>query len=469
MSSEEQPKEPEVPETKEEPKQEDPPQEPVKEQPQEAPPSQPQSEKEEEPKQEKPPAKKSGRESKEASPDREDKQDGDGSKQTKEDGDKKKTTKSANTTKDKLKYLEEKYKEVYKESNLRKDELNKLVQVARDILTDAGIKKVEEGEYKSGEAEWIMQHWSSHWEKLLKKFEQEKKTIEEEGRIKTKSLQDALHALSSDHEKAKQVAAKEAKDGLDKTVKNLEDLNNKIHKENASLLLALKNKDGEISELKSQVLALSNKATDSLMVRFDQLEENDISSKLLQSSRVDELIKLRNELDEAYTKIDSLEAQLAAVKTQVAQQPEQPQPTQQTPPAQTTQQEPDPSQPKFKFIKSKPAPSTVSTSTQTQEKQLHVPNSPQHYEPLENRLERERLSNAKSQADDEKGYLKSLIVKFLVYEAKKNETECAVLRRAILDVLQVSSTERATIDDAVNNRGGIKDSMYFLRLFGGQH
>jgi hypothetical protein len=86
---------------------------------------------------------------------------------------------------------------------------------------------------------------------------------------------------------------------------------------------------------------------------------------------------------------------------------------------------------------------------------------------FEEKLEKEAMEKKQDDEESSKSYLKSLVVRYLIFEAKKNESECSVMRRAILDCLKVSTEERASIDDAINNRGGLKDSIYFLRIFGG--
>ena len=76
----------------------------------------------------------------------------------------------------------------------------------------------------------------------------------------------------------------------------------------------MKTKEVEITEYRSSLQAITNKAADDLIERFDHIQGNDFSKRLQDSSRVDELIKLKNELEESQSKISILEQQISSLR-----------------------------------------------------------------------------------------------------------------------------------------------------------
>lgn len=78
------------------------------------------------------------------------------------------------------------------------------------------------------------------------------------------------------------------------------------------------------------------------------------------------------------------------------------------------------------------------------------------------------IADSNQQRDSEsQNYLKNLIVKYFIYNARDNLKESKVIRGAILDFLKVNSEERAGIDEAMKGSGkGIMDAVYFFNIFG---
>lgn len=193
----------------------------------------------------------------------------------------------------------------------------------------------------------------------------------------------------------------------------------RLKTDNSDLLTVLKHKEFEIGELKRINESLKAEQNDPILSRFSSISQPTGPTRAA-DGRDEEISRLKAELDEAYNKVDSLESQLVGSK--------------------------------------KPQKST--TGCQTEETAFKTAS-------IEARL----LAIAPARDEDEessKAYLKNLIIRYMVYEAKRNEVEVNVIRRAILDCVGVGSEDRALIDDAINNRGGIKDAVYFLKLFGGQ-
>jgi hypothetical protein len=383
----------------------------------------------------------------------------------KNDGkDKKDKKKAKSDSAAKLAFLEKKYKEVFTENNARKDEIIKLVRLVQDFLKEIDVDVKSQENYEIGDVVAYRTAFVDGWVRFRKKNEVERRRSEEEFKNREKSLQEELMKEKTESQNKKEQGVKEAKFAADKVIRNLEELNSKLQTDSSNFLQLLKVKEAEIAEVREANLALSNKATDSLMVRFEKIGQNDMDSKIEQSSRVDEIIRLRNDLDEAHETIDNLEAQLIAL--------------------QKRKQSDDNLGSKDKVETKKVVAGGCKRSdigVQTDEDDLrpsfispnrlfsHVSPSPggQSYQRFEEKLEKEALLRKDDEEESSKGYLKSLVVRYLIFEAKKNDSECNVLRRAILDCLKIGSEERATIDDAINNRGGLKDSVYFLRIFGG--
>lgn len=373
----------------------------------------------------------------------------------------KKKTKSDSAAK--LAFLEKKYKEVFTENNARKDEMGKLVALIQDFLNEIDVEVKCQDSYEFGDVAAYRTAFVDGWVRFRKKAEVDKRRADEEAKNREKLLHEELAKEKADAITKREQAIKETKSAADKVIKNLEELNSKLQNDSNNLLNLLKAKEAEILEVREANLLLSNKATDSLMVRFEKIGEEDLSSKIEQSSRVDEIIRLRNELDEAHEKIDTLEAHMAHL--------------------QKRKQSNDPQSPKEASDGRKLAfgrrPHS-DFSCQTDQDQLSSPFIPGRqlygqyspspgagkYERLEEKLEKDASERKADEEESSRSYLKNLVVRYLIFEAKRNDSECNVLRRAILDCLKINTEERASIDDAINNRGGLKDSVYFLRIFG---
>lgn len=364
----------------------------------------------------------------------------------------------------KLAFLEKKYKEVFAENNARKDEINKLVSLVQDFLKEIDVEVNRQDSYEIGDVSAYKTAYVDGWVRFRKKAEVDKRRAEEEAKNREKALQEELLKEKTEINIKKEQGIKEAKAASEKVIKNLEELNSKLQNDSNNLLNLLKTKDAEIAEVRKANLELSNKAADSLMDRFEKIEDKDLTSKLEQSSRVDEIIRLRNELDEAHEKIDNLEKQITLIQKRKQ--------------SNESSGTGDLGEPKiytsmlrkgtdFAAQTDSDGNSSINPRKQGEIHHFLVSNNLSKYENLEDKLEKEALEKKHDEEELSKSYLKSLVVRYLIFEAKRNDSECNVLRRAILDCLKVSTEERATIDDAINNRGGLKDSVYFLRIFGG--
>lgn len=364
----------------------------------------------------------------------------------------------------KLAFLEKKYKEVFAENNTRKDEIMKLASLVQDFLKEIDVELNGQESYEIGDVSAYKTAFIDGWVRFRKKAEVDKRRAEEEAKNREKALQEELIKEKAETNMKREQGMKEAKAAADKVIKNLEELNTKLQNDSNNLLSLLKSKEAEIAEVRKANLELSNKAADSLMVRFENIGDKDLSSKLEQSSRVDEIIRLRNELDEAHEKIDNLEKQITLIQKRKQ--------------SNESSGAGDLGEPKlYNSILRKSADfssqtdyDAISSSLPRNKGEFYhfsATNSLSKYENLEDKLEKEALEKKNDEEELSKSYLKSLVVRYLIFEAKRNDSECNVLRRAILDCLKVSTEERATIDDAINNRGGLKDSVYFLRIFGG--
>ena len=351
--------------------------------------------------------------------------------------------KKGSSLKDRLKYLEEKYLEVFKENGLRKEEIGKLVALVQDMLAEMGVELAAGQEYRFDDVSRFRTLFTDGWIRLRKKNEGERRKAEEEATVRQRSIIEGLQKALQEGLKKKEEAVREAREAADKQIANIEEMNAKLQADYSRMLTVLKAKEIEIAELKSQNQELNSQAAEKLMARFDIIEENDLSTKLRQSSRVDELIRLQNKLEAAHLRIDELEDELRA---KAAGAPE-------TRPA---------------------APERHFESRATQTGQTSAGSAlPKQAsgEKLEEKLERDSKQRESESGHQEavwsQGYLKDLVTRYIVFEAKRNEAQCTVLRRAILDVLKVDTQERANIDAAINGRGATKDSISFLKLFGG--
>jgi hypothetical protein len=202
---------------------------------------------------------------------------GEGSKEhsaDKADGKKdKKKAKSDSATK--LAFLEKKYKEVFTENNARKDEMVKLVALVQDFLKEIDVEVKGQETYEIGDVVAYRTAFVDGWVRFRKKAEVDKKRAEEDVKNKLKSLQDEVTKEKAEINQKKEIGIKEAKAAADKAIKNLEELNSKLQTDNNNLVNLLKLKESEITEVRQSNLSLSNKAADSLMVRFEKIGEED--------------------------------------------------------------------------------------------------------------------------------------------------------------------------------------------------
>lgn len=397
------------------------------------------------------------KESKEASPD---KPEGDEGREGGERHDKKKSKGSSSA---KLAFLEQKYKEVYAENAARKEEVDRLAALVTDFLKEIDVVVSEGQDYQLGDVEAFRSAYVDGWVRYRKKAEVELRKRVEEARAREKQLEEQVAAERAEGSRKKELGAQEARDQAGKTIKNLEDLSAKLQRDYSSLLGVLKAKEGEIAEVRKSNLELSNKAADSLMDRFEKLQQSDLGSKLERSTKLDDVIRLKNELDQAHERIAGLEQQVSMLSQRRA-----------VASPGGGQGSGDGTGPhgmdRGHSEKGTQTPrGLVSSSKETEEGSLSMEETPpaKKYERLEERLRREMSEKQSQEEESSKQYLKNLVVKYIIYEARRNEDECRILRRAILDCLQVDSSDRATIDDAISNRGGLKDSFYFLKMFGG--
>lgn len=373
-------------------------------------------------------------------------------------------------SKDKLKYLEQKYQEIFKENSARKEDLSKNIELIKQIFAQLGIKIPENFEYKLGEHDVLDSLYKQGVADYLKRQEGDRRKLEDELNAKFKQqLEAALKSQQSQQgkredqlkeadrgyqmslklmEEQNQKKQQEVKEGFQRNIKNLEELNKKMERENGELLVVLRKREREMEELRLMNQSLMDSKTESLMTRFEGLESEQPDKQQEESSRLDEVIKLRNELDEAYVRIDTLEESLISFSKK------------------KTSKE---GLSDLKGIKE-------STEKESQTDQAEgtgssmVEQKKKKEERLEEHIERENsLKKLSEEEESSRVYFKSLVIKYMIYEVRKNEQEALVMRRAILDYLKVDSTERALIDDAVSGRGGLKDSIYFFKLFGGSN
>jgi hypothetical protein len=364
------------------------------------------------------------------------------------DDKKKAAAKSGATKADKLKYLEEKYKEVFKECTLRKEESAKLALLIKKLMRTIDAPETDAEEYRFGTTTAIEGAVEEAVAKYKRKIENERTNQESILSEKVKEFEESISKKYSDLAKRKEEEFKNARVKFDEQVLSLDQAKVRLQKDNSDLLVILKMKDNEVAELKKINESLTAQANDPLMQRFDAIQSPMGGKQADLSSTLDEMIRLRNELDEAYNKIDLLEEQITNISRR----------------SPVRQSSLNGSEETAGQISPKKA-NGFSISTQTDHSDLKP--AP---EALETKLERMNSLKKAGDEDEEssKSYLKNLIIRYMVYEAKRNEAECVIIRRAILDYLGVASEERATIDDAVNNRGGLKDAVYFFKLFGSQ-
>ena len=294
------------------------------------------------------------------------------------------------TVKDKLKALEARYTEVLKQLASKSQIIEGVVETLKGCMGELGMST----EYAASESD----------------IEEMAQYILRSITSKTKSYRSEIDTL------------KEERFNADSKVKALKQVVDRTKIDKSDLLAVLKHKEFELEQLKRINETLKDEENDPILKRFSSIEQSTSPPKI-SDAKDEEISRLKIEIDELYSKIDSLETQLTGTK--------------------------------------KPLRFAVAVQT-----------DPISHRPVN--IESRLLESSNKEVKDEeeetsKAYLKNLIIRYMVYEAKRNETECSVIRRAILDCVGVGSEDRALIDNAITNRGGIKDAVYFLKLFGGQY
>lgn len=329
-------------------------------------------------------------------------------------------------SKDKLlKALEEKYKLIFKENSQRKEDNLELFDLLKRAFVAASLPAADSLQCQLGNSPELRTMAGSlvdAVQSLHFSLERKDATI--------KKLTEDLTSVSGEYSS---LSAK-----LSETSKELA----RKQKDLSDLLVVLKAKEEEVEELK--------KINKELKTQIDN--EADLVSKFKDFSGhgsgkhnvllTDEYINLKNELDNAYTKIDSLEDQMLANKKQFA----------------------------LKLSEKDALAKRPQVSVQTET--AAEPEPPKKTETLEDamlRANQQRKSQLKEEDEATRVYFKNLIIRYMVYEAKQNESECDIIRRAILDYLKIEPEERNTIDDAIKNRGGLKDALSFFKMFGSQN
>jgi len=237
------------------------------------------------------------------------------------------------------------------------------------------------------------------------------------------ALKVAVENLKKQHKEEVDKIKQERFEADNKSVE-LQAMVNRLQTNNSDLLTVLKHKETDIVELKRINESLKKDSSDPILQRFNSLNSPGTQQRS-NEEKDEEISRLKYELDQVYNQLDEAEEQLAASAKKSPTNKKDAQ-------IQVSWTEPVKTKPSIESTRARPE------------------------------VEREAEEEVQS-----KIYLKNLIIRYMVYEAKRNDAECSVIRRAILDCVGIAGEDRAVIDEAVNNRGGIKDAVYFLKSFGG--
>ena len=330
----------------------------------------------------------------------------------KDDKKKSKTSKEAKL----LKALEEKYKLIFKENNQRREDTLELISILKRICSIAEIPLILETEYTLGEIE----SYKSIEKSLIEKRDEKNSELEvwksKVESLKVEAIESKNQATKNQEELAKELTRKQ--------------------KDMSDLLAVLKIREQEVDELKKINKGLQLNNEDDLMKRFNEVSSPSKTKASVTTS--DEYIMLKNELEEALLKTEKLELEIEDLHKSNL----------------TVRQ----------VLKEQSQKEDKNVQTEVEGM---VRNEPRKLEELLLKSSGSRGEEKTSEEEESSRiYFQNLIIRYMVYEAKQNETECDIIRRAILDYLRIGTAERAMIDDAIKNRGGIKDSLYFFKMFG---
>ena len=81
----------------------------------------------------------------------------------------------------------------------------------------------------------------------------------------------------------------------------------------------------------------------------------------------------------------------------------------------------------------------------------------------ENVQDKTHLANGVASDDAfAKGYMKNLIIRYMIYQARGNDSESRIVRRAIFDFLMATDPERTQVENAINQASsGISKLSFF--------
>jgi len=222
-------------------------------------------------------------------------------------------------------------------------------------------------------------------------------------------------------------------DSLRREVTSLAELNDKLQDETNELLSILQIKDDTIVKLEEYKQEIANNHADNLLGRFDEMEGLNLERQREQSDRANEIIYLRNELENAHDQLEKLTAGKNLQKEKIEIKDAQ--------------------------IQADLLPNATQIIERRQKESL------------------EKVLNAKTSTskniqqeseEDEKEYLKGLIVKFIISTGRGDEVQAKVIRNAIMDYLQFHSEQRASIENAIQNNNTARDNIFFYNIFKGK-
>lgn len=324
----------------------------------------------------------------------------------------------------KLTKIEEKYVKIFKEhKNLLKDKESLERFVCKYIFSQPPHQLQPTTEYGLYDYEKLCELWSSKEEEknqsmanIMSLINKEKSELE----MKYKTLQErqsneqlALDQISSLKEQI--IVYEESNSKLSREILELNELLAKKNEE----MLAYKKIEQEFSQYKAEILLkeLSSKSTKNEMM--------DVKNRIKENEKTNEILRLRQELEQSQDIIKKLENINSSFPTKEKHEAEKPEINKSI---QTDDDLNNSSFLKKKSIEPNILNKLMSEMEDSQQMSFSTPN-----------LKSEKINHE---------YLKNVILKFFIYLEGKNYSEANILMQVILTIMKVSKEEKKLIEDA---------------------
>ena len=368
-------------------------------------------------------------------------------------------SKELKTCSTKLSKLEEKYVKIFKENKnyaKDKDAVEKFIRAVFETEADKflpydpgfldGTKLAEVYQTKNNEV-------SSNFKKTIKELEVAKEELDKRNQELLTKLGDAEEKFTAKSNEMRNLQQRfdEQDSNSAKLLQEINDLNSII-----------KDKDVEIAKYKKVEDEIASLKAESLIQELKSKNngQRDIKDRLEQSQKTDQILKLKNEVEESHERIVQLERRLADLQGELAQKNDKYVDKQQL---RNKEVQVDFFSEPGSFngdLHNEPELNGNGAAGANRMRRYSYPEKLSEQSPSNSQTARlstdivQTDSNGRFTDDQQtlnQQYLKNVVLKYFVYTVGGNEREANILMHAICTILKMSKEERNMIENARSN------------------